>query len=143
VGEQKLNDKVLWLTPGTRSWGVDSGQEPPAAVALREPVWIRRHVEEDAMVAAATMAAIETDPMKRAGFSLIHEIRARVCHDLKIHGWLFDRVLRKMVEGALPHPNYAVHVDAGGGNQLLPSEEAFMIGDRAYYLVTLVRRAAP
>ena len=61
---------------------MDSEEEDrsPASVALDEQPWIKRRMPLGKQVAAAIVDAILTDTQKAGGFSLIHEIRARVGH---------------------------------------------------------------
>ena len=67
-------------------------------------------------------------------------IRAEVCHELHIHTWLFNDVLRRMHARELFHDEFEINLDRGLGAKLPPSEEPFQIGGRAFYLITLLRR---
>ena len=73
-------------------------------------------------------------------FLFIHELRAEVCHELRIHAWLFNDALRRMHARELAHAEFEINLDRGLGAKLPPSEEPFQIGDRAFYLITLLRR---
>ena len=64
---------------------------------------------------------------------------AHVAHNLGIHGWTVDEVLRKARDGLIKHHAYDLHLDAGGSESLPASEEPFIYRDRAYYLVTVLR----
>jgi hypothetical protein len=149
--------QVCWATraldptvPGWMVWLTADGEPPPgwgdddrlaAECALMGPPWIRRRQPSDEAVAREITDAILNDPDRAGGFALIHEIRARVCHKLAVHGWLFDAVLRKVREGVVSDPRFDIHLDAGGGDRLPASEEPFTYGGRAYYLVALLKRS--
>ena len=159
-GVSLLNDlHVCWDTralPGRQNgWTVfatsdgqppeydPSSQKSPATLALEMLIWLSRHVPKDEVVAAAIIENILSDPYKSAGFSLIHEVRALTCHKLRIHGWHFDSVLRRMFQGQLRYSGYRPHLDAGAGDRLPASEEPFLVDARPYYLVTLLEGSAP
>jgi len=59
---------------------------------------------------------------------------------MKIHGQDFDAVLRKLHAQTLADETYAINLDRGGSDEVPPSEEPFRIGDRAFYLITLLKR---
>lgn len=79
-------------------------------------------------------------PGLRGGFALIHELRAAVCHQMKIHGHDFDAVLRKLHSQSMVDTAYSINLDRGGADELPKSEEPFRIGERAFYLITLLKR---
>ncbi len=79
-------------------------------------------------------------PGRRGGFALIHELRSAVCHQMKIHGHDFDTVLRKLHSQSLADKTYVINLDRGGADEVPPSEEPFRIGERAFYLITLLKR---
>jgi hypothetical protein len=129
----------IWLTADGDAPRSDQDERVPAATALETPPWIKRRVPPDDVVLEAIIQAILADSQR--SFSLIHEVRAYVAHDLGIHGWTIDEVLRKVRDGSIKHPAYDLHLDAGGGESLPASEEPFIHRDRAYYLVTVLKRS--
>ena len=121
---------TIWLTaegdPNAEYDDVRT-RRSPAKLALDTIPWIKRRSHDTQQVSKndisrALMTALLEDSNKLGGFSQIHEIRARVCHGLKIHGWTFDYVLRELFEETLTKPSgfehYSLHFDAGGGDRL-------------------------
>ncbi len=138
-GTRALSDRLgAWTIWRTADGEGEKGgmDESPAKMALEQPVWIKRRIVDERTVARSIIETI----LNKGGFSLIHEVRALVCYGLRIHGWVFNDVLKKMVMRTLRDDEYDAHVDSGGSGNLLPSEEAFLIGDKPYYLVSLLKR---
>jgi len=144
---------VIWHTrslAGRRGWTVWATSfapvpsltptATPAAEALRGPVWFKPNSETDNVIKDQLIESFFSLHDRRGGFALIHVLRAEVCHRLSIHGSDFDRVLRKLHAQTLVDSRYAVNLDRGGGDELPPSEEPFRIGDRQFYLITLLKR---
>jgi hypothetical protein len=140
---RSLPDRVGWT-----AWSVADGEPSeatkgdtsPAAWAAGGDVWLRRRRPADEEVRDTLIQVFLKDRERRSQFELIHVLRAIVCHRLKIHGWVFNEVLRKMHAGTLRHEEFAVNLDRGSGWELPPSEEPFRVGDRAFYIMTLLRR---
>jgi len=140
---RSLTDRVGWT-----AWSAADGESPdvpiedtsPAAWALRGSVWLRRRRPADEEVRDTLIQVFFNDRERKSQFELIHVLRAIVCHRLKIHGWVFNEVLRKMHAGTLRHEEFAINLDRGSGWELPPSEEPFRVGDRAFYIMTLLRR---
>jgi len=143
---------AIWHTrslPGRRGWTVWSTSLAPmpptvpgisaGAQALQGSVWFApRAAVEEAIRDALIEEFFSLD--RRGGFVLIHVLRASVCHRLLIHGRDFDAVLRKLHAHTLADPTYAVNLDRGGGDEVPASEKPFRIDDRAFYLITLLKR---
>ncbi len=140
---RSLADRVGWT-----AWLTANGEPPehrgkaasPAALALETSIWLRRRRPTDEEVRDALIQAFLDDQDRKGGFALIHVLRAAVCYRLKIHGWVFNDVLRKMHAGTLRHEAFAVNLDRGSSSELPPSEEPFTVGDRSFYIITLLRR---
>lgn len=141
------NTRALTDRRGWTIWGTSSATLPPSLVsgspgdeALRGPVWFMRRTASQEAIRDSLMTNFFSLPGRRGGFALIHELRAGVCHQMKIHGHDFDTVLRKLHSQTLADETYAINLDRGGADELPPSEEPFRIGDRAFYLITLLKR---
>jgi hypothetical protein len=113
---------------------------PPAKQALQGPVWFTPRVSADEAIKDQMIETFFSLADRRGGFALIHVLRAQVCHRLRLHGRDFDAVLRKMHAQALADPVYGINLDRGGGDEVPPSEEPFRIGNRAFYLITFLKR---
>src|SRR5213079_3067971 len=114
---------TIWLTADGEAPEGRDDESSPAALALAEAPWIKRRLVPEDLVLDAIVEAILSDPGKGGGFSLVHGVRARVCHALGVHDWVFTTVLRKALDHLLAHPGYDLHVDAGRGDRLPSSEE--------------------
>jgi hypothetical protein len=132
---------TIWST--SYGWYTDaaSNEPNPASKALVGPTWFHPINVADETVRDAIVDRFLAHHDRRGGFVLIHELRAEVCHELKIHGRTFNTVLERMHSQSLKHDKYAINLDRSGGHELLPSEDPFRIGDRAFYLITLLRRS--
>jgi hypothetical protein len=132
---------TIWST--SEGWYADaiSRETNPALKSLTGPTWFEPIKVADEIVRDAIIDRFFAHHDRRGGFVLIHELRAEVCHRLKIHGRTFNAVLEKMHSQTLKHEKYAINLDRSGGSELLPSEDPFRIGDRAFYLITLLHRS--
>lgn len=139
---RSLADRRGWTIWSTSTGEVPATEnnESPSEQALRGPVWFKRRGESQEAIRDALIATFLSLPGRRGGFALIHELRAVVCHQMKIHGHDFDAVLRKLHAQTLVDKTYAINLDRGGGDEVPPSEEPFRIGNRAFYLITLLKR---
>jgi len=144
---------AIWHTrslAGRRGWTVwetslapvplSTSTTTPAAEALRGSVWFNPRRETEEVIKNQLMESFFSLHDRRGGFALIHVLRAEVCHRLGVHGRDFDAVLRNLHAQTLVDSRYAVNLDRGGGDELPPSEEPFRIGDRQFYLITLLKR---
>jgi hypothetical protein len=142
---------VIWHTrslEGRRGWTVWetslapvpllSSTKSAAAQSLCGSVWFKPRVQTEELIKDKMIEAFFS--LQRGGFALIHVLRAEVCHGVRIHGRDFDTVLRNLHAKKLEDPRYVVNLDRGGGDELPPSEEPFRIGDRPFYLITLLKR---
>jgi hypothetical protein len=130
---------TIWVT-STGTLPATGATTSPGDQALRGPVWFKRRTESQEAVRDALISNFFSHPGRRGGFALIHELRAEVCHRMKIHGHDFDSVLRKLHAHTLADKTYVLNLDRGGSDEMPPSEEPFRIGDRAFYLITLLKR---
>jgi hypothetical protein len=130
---------TIWATstatvPGPEANG-SAGEQ-----AIRGAVWLERRVADRDAVRESLMTNFFTLPGRRGGFALVHELRAAVCHQMKIHGHDFDAVLRGLHSQSVVDETYSINLDRGGAEELPPSEEPFRIGERTFYLITLLKR---
>jgi hypothetical protein len=132
---------TVWSTSEGWYGGLDSDETNPARRALTGPMWFAPIRAADEIVRDMIIDRFLAHHDRRGGFVLIHELRAEVCHRLGIHGRTFNVVLEKMHSQKLKHDKYAINLDRSGGQELLPSEDPFRIGDRAFYLITLLHRS--
>jgi hypothetical protein len=130
---------TLWATSDVEMPGMESF-ESAAIEALSGSVWLSPHKVEEETIKNKLIEAFFSLPDRRGGFALIHVLRAHVCHELLLHGRMFDAVLAKLHAQTLRDANYSVNLDRGGGDELPPSEEPFRIGKRSFYLITLLKR---
>ena len=130
---------TIWTTSGL-SLPTLHPAVSPGEHALQGAVWFKRHTMHQDAVRESLMTNFFSLPGRRGGFALIHELRAEVCHRMKIHGHDFDTVLRKLHSLSLVHETYVINLDRGGADELPPSEEPFRVGERAFYLITLLKR---
>jgi hypothetical protein len=137
-----LNARRGWTIWSTSTGStIETSVANPAARALEGPVWFQPVKPAPEALRDKIVDCFLAMKDKPAGFALIHELRADVCHALGIHGDEFNTALQKMHAQELVHDEFAVNLDRGGGESLLPSEEPFRVGDRAFYLITLLRRS--
>jgi hypothetical protein len=142
---------AIWSTrslTGRRGWTIwatSNAEVPtPAATgspgeqALRGHVWFKRRTASQEAIRDALVKNFFSG--QRGGFALIHELRSEVCHQMQIHGHDFDTVLRKLHSQELADDTYAINLDRGGADEMPPSEQPFRIGERAFYLITLLKR---
>jgi len=132
---------TIWSTSDGWYTETTSSEHSPGSKALAGPTWFQPTDVADEVVRDAIVDRFLAHHDRRGGFVLIHELRAEVCHELKIHGRKFNAVLEKMHSQDLKHDKYAINLDRGGGHELLPSEDPFRIAERAFYLITLLRRS--
>jgi hypothetical protein len=130
---------TIWAT-STATVPAPAPDRSPGEQALRGGVWFRRRPADPDAVREALISTFFSLPGLRGGFALIHELRAAVCHQMKIHGHDFDSVLRKLHSQSMVDATYSINLDRGGADELPKSEEPFRIGERAFYLITLLRR---
>lgn len=130
---------TIWAT-STAAVPAPAADRPPGDQALRGAVWFKRRPANPDAIQEALMSTFFSLPGLRGGFALIHELRAAVCHQLKIHGHDFDAVLRKLHSQSMTDATYSINLDRGGADELPKSEEPFRIGERAFYLITLLKR---
>jgi hypothetical protein len=112
----------------------------PGVQALQGPIWFKPHLVPEEVVKDTLIDTFFSLSDRRGGFALIHVLRAAACHRLRIHGRDFDTILRKLHDQTLTDPRYAINLDRGGAEEVPPSEEAFRIEDRNFYLITLLKR---
>lgn len=130
---------TIWAT-STANVPASASSGSPGDQALRGAVWFKRRTARQDAVRESLMTNFFSLPGRRGGFALIHELRAAVCHQMKIHGQDFDTVLRKLHSQSMVDEAYSINLDRGGADELPPSEEPFRIGERAFYLITLLKR---
>lgn len=130
---------TIWVTSSAALPAIGTASSP-GDQALLGQVWFKRHTASDEAIRDSVISNFFSLPGRRGGFALIHELRAEVCHRMKIHGHDFDAVLRKLHGQTLADETYAINLDRGGSDEVPPSEEPFRIGDRAFYLITLLKR---
>lgn len=130
---------TIWAT-STATVPAPATDQSPGDDALRGAVWFKRRAANPDAVREALMTNFFSLPGLRGGFALIHELRAVVCHQMKIHGHDFDAVLRKLHSQSMVNTAYSINLDRGGAGELPKSEEPFRIGERAFYLITFVKR---
>jgi len=130
---------TVWSTSVTPPALMASGGSP-AALALEGPVWFQPRVVKAEVVRDHLIETFFSRSDRRGGFALIHVLRAEVCHRLHIHGRDFDAVLSQMHTKKLSHEAYEINLDRGGSDEVPPSETPFRIGDKAFYLITLLKR---
>jgi hypothetical protein len=130
---------TIWAT-STAAVPAPAATGSPGEQALRGVVWFKRRAASQESVRESLMTNFFSLPGRRGGFALIHELRAAVCHQMKIHGHDFDSVLRKLHSQSLIDETYSINLDRGGADELPQSEEPFRIGERAFYLITLLKR---
>jgi hypothetical protein len=128
---RSLRDRRGWTIWATSAATIPSstGSRSPGDEALRGGVWFKRRTADHDVVRQALMTNFFSLPGRRGGFALIHELRADVCHRMKIHGHDFDAVLRRLHSQSLADETYAINLDRGGADELPPSEEPFRIAD--------------
>jgi hypothetical protein len=139
---RSLRDRRGWTIWDTSAATIPNSlsNRSPGDEALQGGVWFTRRTPDHDVVRETLMTSFFSLPGRRGGFALIHELRADVCHRLKIHGSAFDAVLRRLHSQSLVDETYAINLDRGGGHELPPSEEPFRIDGRAFYLITLLKR---
>jgi hypothetical protein len=139
---RSLGDRRGWTIWATSAATIPDSTDSrsPGDEALRGGVWFKRRAADQDVVRAALMTNFFSLPGRRGGFALIHELRAEVCYRMKIHGHDFDALLRRLHSQSLVDESYAINLDRGGADELPPSEEPFRIGERAFYLITLLKR---
>ena len=139
---RSLTDRRGWTMWSTSSavFPVAGLESAPAVQALRDAVWFKPYTGAQEAVKDALISNFFSLPGRRGGFALIHELRAEVCHRMRIHGHDFDSVLRLLHAQKLSDEAYAINLDRGGRDEVPPSEEPFRIGERAFYLITLLKR---
>jgi len=130
---------TIWAT-STATVPAPAADRSPGDQALRGTVWFRRRPANPEEIRQSLVATFFSLPGLRGGFALIHELRAKVCHEMKIHGHDFDSVLRKLHSQELVDGTYSINLDRGGADELPKSEEPFRIKERAFYLITLLKR---
>lgn len=130
---------TIWAT-STATVPAPATDRSPGDQALRGAVWFKRRPAKPEAVRESLMTTFFSLPGLRGGFALIHELRAAVCHQMKIHGDDFDAVLRKLHSQSMIDATYSINLDRGGADELPKSEEPFRIGERAFYLITLLKR---
>lgn len=130
---------TIWATSGAAMPALDESGSP-AEKALQGAVWYKRATAVPEDVRTSLVANFLSLPGRRGGFALIHDLRATVCHQMKIHGDDFDAVLRNVHSQGFADETYLINLDRGGADELPPSEEPFRIKDRAFYLITLLKR---
>lgn len=139
---RSLSDRrgwTIWLTSDA-SFPHPASESAPAVRALRGALWFSRTPATQDAIKDALISNFFSLPGRRGGFALIHELRAQVCYRMKIHGHDFDTVLRMLHAQRLADEAYAINLDRGGRDEVPPSEEPFHIGERAFYLITLLKR---
>jgi len=139
---RSLKDRRGWTIWATSSATIPNSTTnlSPGEESLRGDAWFRRRASDDNVVREALVSSFFSLRGRRGGFALIHELRAEICHRMKIHGSDFDRMLRRLHSQSLVDETYAINLDRGGADELPPSEEPFRIGKRAFYLITLLKR---
>jgi hypothetical protein len=110
----------------------------PANCALAGPLWFTRRTLTEPALQDKIIEGVLSIPNRESGFALIHEVRARVCHEHRIHSRSFNELLRKMHRGEITHPAYSIYLDRGGYAHLPPSEVPFLSGGRDFYLITFI-----
>lgn len=144
---------VIWSTRSLRDrrgwtiWATSASAVPtsvcgasPGDQSLQGAVWFNRRTTHPDALRESLVTNFFSFPGRRGGFALIHELRAEVCHRMKIHGHDFDTVLRNLHSQSLVDDTYVINLDRGGADELPPSEEPFRVGERAFYLITLLTR---
>lgn len=139
---RSLTDRRGWTIWVTSSAVVPAtaGSSSPGDQALHGAVWFKRNTASQEAIRDSLISHFFSLPGRRGGFALVHELRAEVCHRMKIHGHDFDAVLRNLHAQTLTDETYAINLDRGGRDEVPPSEEPFRIGERAFYLITLLKR---
>jgi hypothetical protein len=130
---------TIWAT-STATVPAPAADRSPGDQALRGAVWFKRRPANLDAIQEALMSTFFSLPGLRGGFALVHELRAAVCHQMNIHGHDFDAVLRKLHSQSMTDATYSINLDRGGADELPKSEEPFRIGERAFYLITLLKR---
>lgn len=130
---------TVWAT-STATVPAPATTGSPGDQALKGPVWFKRRAADSDAVRELLMKTFFSFRGLRGGFALIHELRAAVCQQMKIHGHDFDAVLRKLHSQSMVDETYSINLDRGGADELPKSEEPFRIGERAFYLITLLKR---
>lgn len=139
---RSLSDRRGWTIWATSTAAIpeSTSSRSPGEEALRGGLWFKRRTADQDDVRAALIANFFSLPGRRGGFALIHELRAEVCYRMKIHGHDFDTVLRRLHSQTLVDESYAINLDRGGADELPPSEQPYRVGERAFYLITLLKR---
>jgi hypothetical protein len=109
-----------------------------AALALGSTRWFSRRMLSDVELRDELIEGVQSIPNREGGFALIHEVRAKVCHEHHIHSHSFNELLRKMHRGDITHPTCRIYLDRGGYAYLPPSELPFLSGGRDFYLITFI-----
>jgi hypothetical protein len=110
----------------------------PAAESLAGPTWYSRRTLTETVLRDEIVEGALSIPSREGGFALIHEVRAHVCHQHRIHSRSFNELLGKMHSGAVTHPGYSIFLDRGGYAHLPPSEIPFLSGGRDFYIMTFM-----
>lgn len=129
---------TIWTTADVLPPAHCGEGQSPAAAALAGAPWLSRRTVADAVLQDAIIRGVLSASNREGGFALIHEVRAHVCHQHRIHARLFNQLLRKMHKGELGHPAYNVYLDRGGYAHLPPSELPFLSDGRDFYLITFI-----
>jgi hypothetical protein len=132
------NGWTIWSTSDAPPADRARDGQSPAAEVLAGQRWFSRRAIIESELQDAIIQCVRSIPNRNGGFALIHEVRARVCHALRIHSRSFNELLRKMHRGEIKHMAYRIYLDRGGYTNLPPSELPFVSNGKDFYLITFI-----